>query len=267
MEDEEIKKNKKEAFKNITENKMNFQSPSSSATDQLTSRDNMKSNKASLDEIIENQQEKKSNAAKRGSLSILDPFQFTKKILNNDPGSFRRKLSNFIEKNTAFNFLVFFLIFANIVVLCLDRARLSPLEDTIYNYIDEFISIYFGVELVVRLYAFGFRAYFKDYFEKVDCVIITINIMEVIYMRITGESLTKGFSNSLQILRIFRFFATQKIWKSSAILFMEMMKALYNIRSFFALILVFITITSLVGEELFAYRVRFDHEENPTNSE
>lgn len=159
--------------------------------------------------------------------------------------------------------LILLCLIVNIVSIALERVDMSDTEKTITNIINFSCTILFFVEITTRLLALGPKKYWDNHFDKMDIVIIWMNMADVIYLASTGQDLIHYESSytsiikCLKTLRLFRFLVGMQYWRRGSILFIEMIRALVKTKEFIVLIVISIFVGALMGMEFFAYRVRY----------
>jgi len=72
---------------------------------------------------------------------------------------------------------------ANILLLCLDRYPLSLAEGREHDIASMVFSIFFLLEMLIKLIGMGPTIYFKDTFNKFDSLIVLISIFDVSFFR------------------------------------------------------------------------------------
>ena len=82
----------------------------------------------------------------------------------------------FIE-DIYFNAFILFIIFANTLVLCLDKYPAYPPETQIWFDISNiFFTAVFTAELFIKIVALGIRPFLKDGFNIFDAIIVFTSI-------------------------------------------------------------------------------------------
>ena len=195
-------------------------------------------------------------------------FTFEKEPLQN-ASKFRTFIYNFITSNF-FQYVILLILLLNIVVLASDHSDISDQSLSQIMKIDFAITWIFAFEILLRLIIFMPKKFFTNYFDIMDLIIIVFNVGLIIWNYINEvDQFVSVYSsgaaiNCLKFLRIFRFLVGMVIWKRGAILFMEMIYALYKTKEFLAFSSIVMLIFSLIGRELFAFRVIVQNEETGT---
>jgi len=214
--------------------------------------------------------QKTSKKNKRMTLSLktvpnfsFDYPNFTIKYkLNPSAGIITSYLNKFFN-SMKFNVFILLCLLVNIVIFAMDRASISSTESFYLEIINFVCTIIFFIEIMVRLILLSPKKFWTNHFDKLDVIIIMMNMGDIIYLAGTGNEFFRfhtSFSSvikCLKTLRIFRFLVGLKFWKRGSVLFIEMIYALVNTKEFIVLIVILITVGSLIGMESFAYRIRY----------
>jgi hypothetical protein len=117
--------------------------------------------------------------------------------------------------------------------------------------------------MVIKLLGLGFKNYAKDSFNLFDAVIVTLSMVEFAVEQSGLDSVGGGAFQVLRAIRILRIFKLARRWKKLAQLLEKMYKTIIEIRTFAVLMLIFMVILMLLGLELFAYKIRYDENDEP----
>jgi large-conductance mechanosensitive channel len=124
----------------------------------------------------------------------------------------------------------------------------------IMNYV---LSFAFLVEMVLKLYAYGLRRYFKSGFNTFDAIIVVSSGVEIIVGALTPGNFDYrlagggGVLSVFRAARLFRVFKLAKSWKSLYRLLLTLQSAIGSIVPLFLVLMIFIFIFSLLGQEFF----------------
>ena len=124
------------------------------------------------------------------------------------------------------------------------------------------LTIIFLVEMVIKLLGLGLRIYARDSFNVFDAVIVVMSIVELVaappsfILYSEGES-SGGALSALRTFRVFRLFKLARSWKSLQELLITMVRAIKSGIYFVVLLLLFVFIYALVGQQFFANRMYF----------
>jgi len=88
-----------------------------------------------------------------------------------------------------------------------------------------------------------------------------ISVFEMILEAVLGGFKAGGAVSSLRAVRLLRVFKLARSWTSFRDLLAKMIDTAFDINYFALLMFIFMFIFTLLGMELFAYKVRFDDED------
>ena len=143
-------------------------------------------------------------------------------------------------------------IVANTIVLALDRHPISLHESDILDKTNLGLSSIFLVEMIVKLLGLGVKAYFKDSFNILDCIIVVSNIVDIFVHAFNGTESGSSIT-ALRGFRLIRVFKLAKTWKKFGNLLKTIATTMVDISTFSVLLFLFMFSYSLLGMELFAY--------------
>lgn len=126
------------------------------------------------------------------------------------------------------------------------------------------LSYIFIVEMVIKVAGMGVKDYTSDSFNLFDGTIVFISIVEMIMEKVFDGGLGGGAFSSLRAVRLLRVFKLARSWTSFRELLAKMIVTLKDIQFFGALMILFLFIFTLLGMELFAYRVRYNNDDKET---
>ena len=106
----------------------------------------------------------------------------------------------------------------------------------------------------------GVRGYCQDHFNIFDGVIVILSTIEVIlFYAVTSIGVSSGGAiSAFRAFRILRVFKLVRRWKSFTWIMDTVGKSLADIKYFMVLLLLFVTIYTLLGMELFAHEMKMD---------
>lgn len=155
-------------------------------------------------------------------------------------------------------------ISSNTLILSLD----SYPENFELTYVVEKLNIVFAViyaiELLIKIVAHGFRAFFKGaWFNSFDCLIVIASLIDIILSNLLLSKSGRFNGSLFTVLRGFRLlrvFKLAKKWKRFELLLETMGKSFKDIANFAVFMLLFIFLFTLLGLELFAYKAKLNPE-------
>lgn len=149
----------------------------------------------------------------------------------------------------------FTLIIINTVTLSLDSYPINKQRQNVLDVINIVLTIAFFIEMIFRIIGFGLKEYVRDRFNLFDSVIVIMGVVEVILVNFAGISIGLNVLTGFRLLRLFRLFKLARSWESLRLLIQIFVRAIPDIKNFLILVVLFIIISALLGQELFAYRV------------
>ena len=154
--------------------------------------------------------------------------------------------------------LMWLSLLLNILLMFMEKYWIGKQNTGLFKKIDWGITGFYMLEVLVRLIYIGHRSFFRDMILTLDCTIVTATFLEMILM-IIGVEITSGNVKFLKVLRVFQFFYFSNNFKALAILYKETILTLYKTLIFLITVSVFILVLAMIGRELFAYTVQFNH--------
>jgi hypothetical protein len=133
---------------------------------------------------------------------------------------------------------------------------LSALE-----FVNTVLSYIFIVEMIIKLLGLGIRDYCSDNFNIFDGTVVIISVIEMIVSAFVPGGMGGGAISSLRAVRLLRVFKLARSWTSFRDLLAKMIVTFADIQYFASLMGLFMFIFTLLGMELFAYRVKYNNED------
>lgn len=113
--------------------------------------------------------------------------------------------------------------------------------------------------MVIKLLGLGFKGYAADRFNLFDCAIVIFSTIEnVLAWADLGAGGAGGAISAFRGVRLLRVFKLARSWKSFRELLQKIVITIKDISNFSVLLVLFMFTYTLLGMELFAYRVRFN---------
>ncbi len=127
-----------------------------------------------------------------------------------------------------------------------------------------FISGIFFIEMIIKLIGLGIKRYFKDRFNTFDCFIVVLSTIDtVLTFSIDNNQSATGALTAFRAFRLLRVFKLVKSWKKLQQLLSTIAKTIKDVSNFSVLLFLFIFTYTLLGMDLFAYKVNFNAEDRP----
>jgi hypothetical protein len=162
-----------------------------------------------------------------------------------------------VVKSVLFENLMIVLVAINTVLLAMNRYGQPDKEDYILNVVNIIFTLFYLMEMLLRLCSFGIVQYFSEPFNFLDCSIVVISLTEIIFL--DGQAALSAFLalrvfKVLKMLRAFRVLRVAKLFKSLHMIQQVIEVIEKTIAPFLytcVLLLIFIFIYSLIGMQLF----------------
>ena len=156
-----------------------------------------------------------------------------------------------------FNLVMTLAIVINTYLLALDKYPMSKEYNQQLEKCNNFFSAVFFGEMVIKMLGLGLKDYMSDNFNIFDSCIVSTSVVEFL-IALSGIKTSGGALTSLRTLRLLRVFKLARSWTSFRELLEKMIMTVKDIANFSVLMLLFVFICSLLGMELYAYRVKFN---------
>lgn len=172
-----------------------------------------------------------------------------------------RRFCSAIVENMFFTPLITLLIITNLIILTLYRYSMSIKEEILLDNLNTIFTCIFLGELILRVSSVGFRTYFKLKFNVFDAIIVVSSVAAEIYDYIQYDQMLVAHRiNSWNVLRAVRVFRLANGIPPILRFLKTFKKTVKDLTLFILLIVIFMMVCAVCGEELFAYRARFTAE-------
>ncbi|KAL2090513.1 hypothetical protein ACEWY4_012776 [Coilia grayii] len=176
---------------------------------------------------------------------------------------FRRKCRAFV-KSRLFHWLVILVVFLNTLAIATEHHQQSHSLTSLQESANKVLLSLFAVEMFLKMYALGLPSYFMSLFNRFDCFVVSVGILELILVRMNVMSLT-GVS-VLRCIRLLRLLKITKYWTGLSNLVASLLNSIASIASLLLLLFLFIVIFSLLGMQVFGGKFNFpDHRVRRSN--
>lgn len=140
---------------------------------------------------------------------------------------------------------------------------MSQTEQRVQEYFNLVFTAIFFVEMVIKLLGFGVKGYVRDRFNIFDGLVVVISIADITVSSAFQFNVEAGGAiSAFRIFRLFRVIKLVKKWKKFQELVSTIVRSIKDVSNFSVLLFLFIFIYTLLGRELFAYRIMFDEDGN-----
>ena len=148
-------------------------------------------------------------------------------------------------------------IILNTICLALDRYPISDEEISVLEILNLIWFSVFLLEMIVKLVILTPKGYARDSFNLFDGFIVVMSVVDV-SLTFSGSGGGGGAISAMRGFRLLRIFKLAKSWKKFQDLLKTIAKSLVDISAFSVLLFLFMFTYTLLGMELFAYRVKFN---------
>jgi len=174
----------------------------------------------------------------------------------------------FLSMSAYFEMFINLCIIANTGVLAADKFPENKDTASVLEYINLAFSVVFFFEMIIKMMGLGFREYFSDRFNAFDAFIVFISTVDILLSYSTfTDSEGSGAISAMRAFRLLRVFKLAKSWKQFQNLLITIGKTLKGVSFFSILLLLFIFTYSLLGMGVFAYKVKFNENDEYDMSE
>lgn len=149
-------------------------------------------------------------------------------------------------------------IILNTLFLALDRYPIdekSAYANETANFIFYLIFVF---EMILKIYGMGISEYCRDSFNIFDGIIVILSTVEVVLANSGVGSSGGNAISAFRAVRLLRLFKLAKSWKSLRKLLTTIQATIKDISYASILLLLFIFIYTLIGMEMYAYKLQFD---------
>jgi hypothetical protein len=159
----------------------------------------------------------------------------------------------------SFNIFITGCIILNTVLLAMDKYPIKPSESHFQHIVNNVLSWIFFGEMVIKLLGLGLKDYSSDSFNLFDCAVVMISLIENLIEWVGIDFGGGGAISALRAIRLLRVFKLARSWTSFRELLKKIVITLKDITNISVLLLLFMFIFSLVGSEMYAYKVMYNN--------
>uniref|UniRef100_A0A8C7R7E4 Voltage-dependent L-type calcium channel subunit alpha n=1 Tax=Oncorhynchus mykiss TaxID=8022 RepID=A0A8C7R7E4_ONCMY len=212
-------------------------------------------------EVLENDQEGKGRLTREGARHLLetDLSNIAFYILARRWNRFFRMKCLVYVKSKTFYWSVILVVFLNTIAIASEHHHQSDMLTTVQDNANKVLLTLFALEMFVKMYALGLPQYFLSLFNRFDCFVVSVGILEIIL--VTADVMSPLGISVLRCIRLLRLLKVTKYWTSLSNLIASLLNSVRSIASLLLLLFLFIVIFSLLGMQVFGGKFNFPDQE------
>ena len=175
------------------------------------------------------------------------------KELANGPSIVKRLRTQIVKfcTHTVFENFINFIIIVNFFMLAYDHHGMPYDQVKAFEDINFVLTMIFVGEMVLKMFGFGLKDYFRDKFNCFDAFIVSTSIMELAMATEPGDGGSFSVLRTLRLLRILRSFKLVKGMDTLKKMMATTAGSMAAIANFAVLLLLLLYIFALVGMQMF----------------
>ena len=155
---------------------------------------------------------------------------------------------------------IFFLIFANTVVLSMEYASMSETYEAVLDTVNLALTIIFAVEAGLKIVGLGITEYSADRWNMFDLFVVAVSLIEI------AAGNAGSIMSAFRALRILRVVKLIRGWTSLQKFLLQVFKTVMELGNFLLIVLITIFIFALLGMQLFGGKFDFPDEGVPRHN-
>lgn len=159
-----------------------------------------------------------------------------------------------------FTLLITMLIISNTIVLALDKWPEDVEQTKTVDLLNEVFTWAFVIEMIIKLIGLGFREYSRDSFNLFDAFIVVLSLVDIVFSATLGGDSPTGALSAFRGVRLLRVFKLARSWTSFRDILAKILITIKDVSTFSLLLIMFMFIFSLLGMELFGFKVMFHND-------
>ncbi|XP_058641923.1 voltage-dependent L-type calcium channel subunit alpha-1D [Onychostoma macrolepis] len=167
-----------------------------------------------------------------------------------------RKNCRVAVKSTNFYWLVLLLVFLNTAASASEHYGQPQWLTDIQERANKILLALFTLEMLMKIYSFGFQIYFIALFNRFDCFVVCGGILETVLVEM--EVIPPIGISVLRCVRLLRIFKVTRHWAALSDLVSSLLNSMKAICSLLLLLFLFLIIFALLGMQLFGGKFNFD---------
>ncbi|TSN76587.1 Dihydropyridine-sensitive L-type skeletal muscle calcium channel subunit alpha-1 [Bagarius yarrelli] len=166
----------------------------------------------------------------------------------------RRKCTVWV-KSRIFYWLVILVVLLNTLAIATEHHPQSEWMTQFQDNVNKFLLSCFAIEMVMKMYAFGLRMYFMSIFNRFDCFVVTVGVLEIIL--VSANVMTSLGISVMRCIRLLRLMKVTKYWTSLSSLVASLINSIRSLACLLLLLFLFIVIFALLGMQVFGGKFNF----------
>ncbi|XP_076847620.1 voltage-dependent L-type calcium channel subunit alpha-1D [Brachyhypopomus gauderio] len=167
-----------------------------------------------------------------------------------------RKNCRVAVKSTNFYWLVLLLVFLNTAASASEHDGQPQWLTDIQERANKVLLALFTLEMLMKMYSFGFQIYFIALFNRFDCFVVCGGILETVLVEL--DVVPPIGISVLRCVRLLRIFKVTRHWAALSDLVGSLLNSMKAICSLLLLLFLFLIIFALLGMQLFGGKFNFD---------
>ncbi|KAF7695007.1 hypothetical protein HF521_006730 [Silurus meridionalis] len=167
-----------------------------------------------------------------------------------------RKNCRVAVKSTNFYWLVLLLVFLNTTASASEHYGQPQWLTDIQERANKILLALFTLEMLMKMYSFGFQVYFIALFNRFDCFVVCGGILETVLVEL--DLIPPIGISVLRCVRLLRIFKVTRHWSALSDLVTSLLNSMKAICSLLLLLFLFLIIFALLGMQLFGGKFNFD---------
>ncbi|KAB5567742.1 hypothetical protein PHYPO_G00236350 [Pangasianodon hypophthalmus] len=167
-----------------------------------------------------------------------------------------RKNCRVAVKSTNFYWLVLLLVFLNTAASASEHYGQPQWLTDIQERANKILLALFTLEMLMKMYSFGFQVYFIALFNRFDCFVVCGGILETVLVEM--DVIPPIGISVLRCVRLLRIFKVTRHWAALSDLVTSLLNSMKAICSLLLLLFLFLIIFALLGMQLFGGKFNFD---------
>uniref|UniRef100_A0AAR2KS06 Voltage-dependent L-type calcium channel subunit alpha n=1 Tax=Pygocentrus nattereri TaxID=42514 RepID=A0AAR2KS06_PYGNA len=167
----------------------------------------------------------------------------------------RMKIKSY-NVSSNFYWLVLLLVFLNTAASASEHYGQPQWLTDIQERANKILLALFTMEMLMKLYSFGFQIYFTALFNRFDCFVVCGGILETVLVEM--DVIPPIGISVLRCVRLLRIFKVTRHWAALSDLVTSLLNSMKAICSLLLLLFLFLIIFALLGMQLFGGKFNFD---------